>query len=160
MSLVAIVAKWQAIGALDLSDTDDAMRMAQVRDLLHWVNGLELPEGHSFRTVTAHPMSAASAAARREETTSVFGVAGADADVAREGFQAQVGGAVAQLALQRTARAVFLGHHLAHRAADAAAEGFGLHAARGVRRQAQREVAAQGFGGDARPRRERQLQVG
>ncbi|KGB54659.1 hypothetical protein FG91_01810 [Sphingopyxis sp. LC81] len=34
MSLVAIVAKWQAIGALDLSDTDDAMRMAQVRDLL------------------------------------------------------------------------------------------------------------------------------
>jgi luciferase family oxidoreductase group 1 len=34
---------------------------AQVRDLLHWVNGLELPEGHSFRTVTAHPMSEASA---------------------------------------------------------------------------------------------------
>ena len=34
MSLVAVVAKWQAIGALDLSDTDDAMRMAQVRDLL------------------------------------------------------------------------------------------------------------------------------
>ncbi|MHA4839175.1 hypothetical protein [Sphingopyxis sp. MSC1_008] len=34
MSLVAIVAKWHAIGALDLSDTDDAMRMAQVRDLL------------------------------------------------------------------------------------------------------------------------------
>lgn len=34
MSLVAIIAKWQAIGALDLSDTDDAMRMAQVRDLL------------------------------------------------------------------------------------------------------------------------------
>ncbi|MBO9697184.1 MAG: hypothetical protein J7499_13385 [Sphingopyxis sp.] len=34
MSLVAIVAKWQAIGALDLADTDDAMRMAQVRDLL------------------------------------------------------------------------------------------------------------------------------
>ncbi|RYD45249.1 MAG: hypothetical protein EOP63_02245 [Sphingomonadales bacterium] len=34
MSLIAIVAKWRAIGALDLSDTDDAMRMAQVRDLL------------------------------------------------------------------------------------------------------------------------------
>lgn len=34
MSLIAIVAKWQAIGALDLADTDDAMRMAQVRDLL------------------------------------------------------------------------------------------------------------------------------
>lgn len=34
MSLVAIVAKWRAIGALELSDTDDAMRMAQVRDLL------------------------------------------------------------------------------------------------------------------------------
>jgi len=34
MSLVAIVARWHAIGALDLSDTDDAMRMAQVRDLL------------------------------------------------------------------------------------------------------------------------------
>ena len=34
MSLVAIIAKWQAIGALDLWDTDDAMRMAQVRDLL------------------------------------------------------------------------------------------------------------------------------
>lgn len=34
MSLIAIVAQWQAIGALDLSDTDDAMRMAQVRDLL------------------------------------------------------------------------------------------------------------------------------
>lgn len=34
MSLIAIGAKWQAIGALDLSDTDDAMRMAQVRDLL------------------------------------------------------------------------------------------------------------------------------
>ncbi|HET6523245.1 hypothetical protein [Sphingopyxis sp.] len=34
MSLIAVVAKWQAIGALDLSDTDDAMRMAQVRDLL------------------------------------------------------------------------------------------------------------------------------
>lgn len=34
MSLVAIVAKWRAIGAFDLSDTDDAMRMAQVRDLL------------------------------------------------------------------------------------------------------------------------------
>ncbi len=34
MSLVAIVANWHAIGALNLSDTDDAMRMAQVRDLL------------------------------------------------------------------------------------------------------------------------------
>ena len=34
MSLIAIVAKWHAIGALDLPDTDDAMRMAQVRDLL------------------------------------------------------------------------------------------------------------------------------
>lgn len=34
MSLIAIAAKWQAIGALDLADTDDAMRMAQVRDLL------------------------------------------------------------------------------------------------------------------------------
>ncbi len=34
MSLVAIIAHWPAIGALDLSDTDDAMRMAQVRDLL------------------------------------------------------------------------------------------------------------------------------
>lgn len=34
MSLVAIAANWQAIGALDLADTDDAMRMAQVRDLL------------------------------------------------------------------------------------------------------------------------------
>lgn len=34
MSLVAIIAKWHGIGALDLSDTDDAMRMAQVRDLL------------------------------------------------------------------------------------------------------------------------------
>lgn len=34
MSLIAIVAKWRAIGALDLPDTDDAMRMAQVRDLL------------------------------------------------------------------------------------------------------------------------------
>jgi hypothetical protein len=34
MSLVAIIAKWHAIGTLDLSDTDDAMRMAQVRDLL------------------------------------------------------------------------------------------------------------------------------
>lgn len=34
MSLIAIVGKWQAIGALDLADTDDAMRMAQVRDLL------------------------------------------------------------------------------------------------------------------------------
>src|SRR3546814_17220715 len=34
MSLIAITAKWQAIGAVDLADTDDAMRMAQVRDLL------------------------------------------------------------------------------------------------------------------------------
>lgn len=34
MSLIAIAAKWQAIGALELGDTDDAMRMAQVRDLL------------------------------------------------------------------------------------------------------------------------------
>ena len=34
MSLIAIVAQWRAIGALDLVDTDDAMRMAQVRDFL------------------------------------------------------------------------------------------------------------------------------
>ncbi|MFZ5726462.1 MAG: hypothetical protein ACOY4C_08610 [Pseudomonadota bacterium] len=34
MSLIAIAANWGAIGALDLGDTDDAMRMAQVRDLL------------------------------------------------------------------------------------------------------------------------------
>ncbi|WP_338427059.1 hypothetical protein [Sphingopyxis kveilinensis] len=34
LSLVAIVTHWQAIGALTLRDTDDAMRMAQVRDLL------------------------------------------------------------------------------------------------------------------------------
>ncbi len=34
MSLITIVARWQAIGALDLPDTDDAMRIAQVRDLL------------------------------------------------------------------------------------------------------------------------------
>jgi hypothetical protein len=34
MSLIAVVAQWQAIVSLDLSDTDDAMRMAQVRDLL------------------------------------------------------------------------------------------------------------------------------
>ena len=34
MSLIAIAANWQAIGALKLGDTDDAMRMAQVRDLL------------------------------------------------------------------------------------------------------------------------------
>ncbi|MDO9362708.1 MAG: hypothetical protein Q7T60_07265 [Sphingopyxis sp.] len=34
MSLIALVANWQAIAALSLSDTDDAMRMAQVRDLL------------------------------------------------------------------------------------------------------------------------------
>ena len=34
MSLIAIIVNWSAIVALDLSDTDDAMRMAQVRDLL------------------------------------------------------------------------------------------------------------------------------
>src|SRR3546814_5238953 len=34
MSLIAITSKWQAIGAVDLADTDDAMRMAKVRDLL------------------------------------------------------------------------------------------------------------------------------
>ncbi|HEV7341901.1 MAG TPA: hypothetical protein VGN68_09705 [Sphingopyxis sp.] len=34
MSLIAIIANWPAIVALDLGDTDDAMRMAQVRDLL------------------------------------------------------------------------------------------------------------------------------
>lgn len=34
MSLIAIVGNWPAIVALDLGDTDDAMRMAQVRDLL------------------------------------------------------------------------------------------------------------------------------
>jgi len=34
MSLIAIVVNWPAIVVLDLSDTDDAMRMAQVRDLL------------------------------------------------------------------------------------------------------------------------------
>ena len=34
MSLIAIVARWHAIATLELSDTDDAMRMAQVRDLL------------------------------------------------------------------------------------------------------------------------------
>ena len=34
MSLIAIIVNWHAIVALDLSDTDDAMRMAQVRDLL------------------------------------------------------------------------------------------------------------------------------
>src|SRR5690606_20312809 len=34
MSLIAIVGKWHAIGAVELDDTDDAMRMAQVRDLL------------------------------------------------------------------------------------------------------------------------------
>lgn len=34
---------------------------AQVRDLLHWSHGLELPEGHRFRSVTAHPMSDATA---------------------------------------------------------------------------------------------------
>lgn len=34
MSLMAIAVQWDAIAMLDLSDTDDAMRMAQVRDLL------------------------------------------------------------------------------------------------------------------------------
>ncbi|WP_428631706.1 hypothetical protein [Sphingopyxis sp.] len=34
MSLIAIIVSWHAIVMLDLSDTDDAMRMAQVRDLL------------------------------------------------------------------------------------------------------------------------------
>lgn len=34
MSLIVIAVQWQAIVALDLSDTDDAMRMVQVRDLL------------------------------------------------------------------------------------------------------------------------------
>jgi hypothetical protein len=34
MSLIAIMANWPSIVALDLGDTDDAMRMAQVRDLL------------------------------------------------------------------------------------------------------------------------------
>ncbi|HWW58780.1 MAG TPA: hypothetical protein VN047_17940 [Sphingopyxis sp.] len=34
ISLIAIVGKWHAIGVLELGDTDDAMRMAQVRDLL------------------------------------------------------------------------------------------------------------------------------
>ncbi|OHD07368.1 hypothetical protein [Sphingopyxis sp. RIFCSPHIGHO2_12_FULL_65_19] len=34
MSLIAIIFNWSAIVALDLSDTDDAMRMVQVRDLL------------------------------------------------------------------------------------------------------------------------------
>ncbi|MGV7122876.1 hypothetical protein [Sphingopyxis sp. 550A] len=34
MSLIAIVARWHAIATLELGDTDDAMRMAQVRDLL------------------------------------------------------------------------------------------------------------------------------
>jgi hypothetical protein len=34
MSVIAIMANWPAIIALDLGDTDDAMRMAQVRDLL------------------------------------------------------------------------------------------------------------------------------
>lgn len=34
LSVAAIVAGWQAIMTLDLFDTDDAMRMAQVRDLL------------------------------------------------------------------------------------------------------------------------------
>lgn len=34
MSLIAIISNWSAIVALDLGDTDDAMRMAQVRDLL------------------------------------------------------------------------------------------------------------------------------
>jgi len=35
MSLIAIVARWHAIATLELSDTDDAMRMAQVRDRRH-----------------------------------------------------------------------------------------------------------------------------
>lgn len=34
MSIVAVIAQWHAIQILELSDTDDAMRMAQVRDLL------------------------------------------------------------------------------------------------------------------------------
>lgn len=34
MSLIAIIGSWPAIVALDLGDTDDAMRMAQVRDLI------------------------------------------------------------------------------------------------------------------------------
>lgn len=34
MSVVAVIAQWHAIQILELSDTDDAMRMAQVRDLL------------------------------------------------------------------------------------------------------------------------------
>jgi luciferase family oxidoreductase group 1 len=34
---------------------------AQVRDLLHWLHGLALPDGHSFRSVAAHPMNPASA---------------------------------------------------------------------------------------------------
>lgn len=34
MSLLTIIVQWRAIGALDLADTDDAMRMVQVRDLL------------------------------------------------------------------------------------------------------------------------------
>ena len=34
MSLIAIVVNWQAIGAIDLSDTDDAMRLVTARDLI------------------------------------------------------------------------------------------------------------------------------
>lgn len=34
---------------------------AQVRDLLHWVHGLGMPDGHPFRGIEAHPMSEASA---------------------------------------------------------------------------------------------------
>ena len=34
LSLIAIFVQWRAIGTLELRDTDDAMRMAQVRDLL------------------------------------------------------------------------------------------------------------------------------
>lgn len=34
MSMVTIVARWHAIATVELGDTDDAMRMAQVRDLL------------------------------------------------------------------------------------------------------------------------------
>ncbi len=44
MSLVAIVSQWQAIVTLDLSDTDDAMRMAQVRDLLAGQNWWDLSQ--------------------------------------------------------------------------------------------------------------------
>lgn len=33
LAIVAVAVRWRAIGALDLPDTDDAMRLAQVRDL-------------------------------------------------------------------------------------------------------------------------------